>query len=87
MGKLIAPTKPTAGARAGSGSSVCPDCKHEREGHAPLVSTNRRLLRKGKALIAPSCSSGFDMGWGDEDMCKCQNTCHSERLTTTTRHL
>ena len=66
---------------------VCPACGHEREGIAPLVSSNLRLLRKGKPLNKPSCSSGYDMGFGDEDMCGCVNACHSERLTTETRHI
>jgi hypothetical protein len=69
------------------GSVQCLDCGHEREGHAALVGSNRRLLQKGRPLDVPSCSSGFDMGWGDEDMCECKHACHSERLTTTTRYL
>lgn len=86
MGNSIAPAKPSTDL-SGDSHDVCPECGHEREGHAPLVSTNRRLLRKSKPLELPSCSSGFDMGWGDEDMCECHHVSHSERLTTETRHL
>lgn len=80
------PVKPSTNLPTG-GHSACPNCGHEREGFPALDGRTQRPLRKICNLEAPSCNSGFDMGFGDVDYCPCRHSSHAEHLVEETRYL